>query len=655
MQSEEARKQINATLPQEQRRRKSLWVAAAVLGLGLASAPAQPAITECMSWAAVTPVGTNSDWWELTHFGSEPTNLTGWFWTDNSRSPDPSSWRAFQGLVVNPGQSVVFFRVRETPTVQKFREWWGGCLGADVPVGSWDRPGFDNSVGDEIWLYDAHSNLVDQVSFGAARAGVTFTYDTDTGDFGVYSVLGRCGTCRATTGDDIGSPGTSCGPVPLRIVQQPVSIEVDAGSEATLAVLAVGLPRPRYQWFLGTNPVPGASSSHFTIPEALPTDAGEYTVVVSNGLDRMVSASALLTVATNLRCPELCFVLDDVERFEGETAVFEVCVRAYPRARFQWQSNGVDIVGATNRGLTLPGVRLDASGTTYRVKIWNVCGSTNASARLWVQPWPKLDITEAFPAASLSTNYLGPRPNWWELTNRGTNAVKLRGMRHGDRPSFYGGRIITNNAVLQPGESVIFADSPTREDFVRWWGETNLPPRMQVIPFGGFGLSAWSDAIHLWSVAGSLLASVSYASPTPYPFLPPTIYCDSPCPSSLCDVPIYGHSLWFDSTNECAWGGQGSEENVDGAFRAAASDDVGSPGFFVLPRFYGFERNESTLTLRWRAVKGKRYQVEWRPEVEAGVWSTEGVTQTAQGSTLTATATVPPGTARRFYRLRELP
>lgn len=661
-QGEAARETMKTTFSQGQRRSKGLGAAVAVLCLGLASAPGQLAITEVMSWPAVTRDRTNatqqqSDWWELTNFGTDSTNLSGWSWADNSRIPDQTPTNAFKGLVIGPGQSAIIFRARETPTVEKFREWWGGCLDPHVAVSRWFTPGVglnNTSTGDEIWLFDSQSNLVDQVSFGAARQGVTFTYDTNTGEFGVYSILDQCGTCRADTADDIGSPGAHCGPVSLRILEQPVSVEVNAGLDATFSVLAVGLPRPKYQWLFEGEPIPGATFSRYTVEETDTNHAGLYEVVVSNGLKQLGSTPAVLTVVITNTPPVLCSPLEDVDRFEGETALFTPCIRAYPRARYQWRSNGVDIALATNRVLTLPGVTLAASGGRYEVNAWNVDGSTNCSARLWVDPKPKLEITEAFPAASLNTNYTGPRGNWWELTNLGTNAVRLKGLRHWDGDSFYAARVVTNQALLQPGESVIFMDSATREDFLRWWGETNLPPRLQVIPYGGYGLNEWSDFIYVWSAAGTRLAGLSYASGTPYPLLPPTIFCDPGCETSLCDQPVYGHSLWFNSTNVCAWAGQGSEENVDGAFRAAASDDVGSPGFFMLPRFFGFDQSGSTVTLKWRAAKGKRYQVQWRPSVDAGVWTTDGIIHTAQGSTVTATDSPPAGTVQRFYRVREV-
>jgi hypothetical protein len=325
----------------------------------------------------------------------------------------------------------------------------------------------------------------------------------------------------------------------------------------------------------------------------------------------------------------------------------------------------VDISDATNRTLVIPNATLELSGTVYRVRIWNTNGSTNACARLVVNPTSTLAITEAMPAPSNDTNCPAMRANWWELTNLGTNAVKLKGFRHSDSDKPSGALVVTNNVVIQPGESVIFVDQLTRDEFIRWWGQTNLPPGLQVITYGGYGLYPWNDGISVWSAAAEAdsdkLAVVHYASPNPPPNEPPQCPCYvSDCsvvtPNNLCGLPIYGHSLFFvTNTTDCAFGGQGSEENENGAFRAEACNDVGSPGFYVLPRCFGYNRNGSTVTLRWRVVKGKSYQVEWRSEVDAGVWATDPVIHTAQGSTVETTDTVPEGTTRRFYQLRELP
>lgn len=638
----------------QQRLTKSLGTGVAAMFLGVASGSAQLAITEVMSRAIETSVGgqpLNSDWWELTNFGTNAIDLNDYYWTDSGDTPLLYS---FQGLVIGPGKSVIVFRSNETPDEAAFREWWDGCLGPSLQeIRSWDWPGLDHKVGDSVRLYDTQGRLVDGVHFGLAQPGTTFVSDPVTGDFGVYSKLGECGTCQAAKTGDIGSPGTHCDSMPLGILEQPSSVQAWPGLDAIFSVRSCGLPRARYQWlFNGTN-IPGAIGPSLVIADPESSDEGEYQVVLNNGLGTVASTNVSLILKTNPSPPKLLQELSDVEVFVGENARFSVFAGAVPRPQFQWESNSIGIVGATNRTLEIPNAAIEISGTLFSVRIWNENGLTNASARLLVSPQPCLAITEAMPAPSINPNCPVVRANWWELTNLGTNTVHIKGFRHVDRALISGAKTVTNNVIIQSGESVIFVDQLTRDEFISWWGKTNLPPDLQVITYGGYGLDRWSETIHVWSAAGSLLTSVSYASPTPFPGEPPLCPCylgDPPNP--MCGYPIYGHTLFFSPE---AVKGQGSEENENGAFRAEACDDVGSPGFCVLPRFFGFNRNGSTITLRWRAVKGKRYRIEWRPDVDAGLWATDGRIHTALGSTVESIVTPPPGTMQRFYRLREMP
>jgi hypothetical protein len=672
-QQQQVLEDMKKALWQQPGRAKGLWTAAAVMFLGLAGASAQLAITEVMSAAkGLLPRNPlNSDWWELTNFDTNAIiDVTDYYWRDNEDTDDHKVNIGSLGILeIRPGKSVVFFRARETPNVAAFSNWWGGCLGTNLQeIRPWNESfGFNGDwPGDELRLYDAQGQLVDGVDFPKAWQGVTFISKPNTGEFGFYSTLGQSGTCQTATRGDIGSPGTACGPVPLSIQRQPVSVEEAwPGLEARFSVSAWGLPRARYQWLFNSNSIPGATSNPLVIADPQSTDEGVYQVVLSNGLERVLSTNVTLTLRTN-PCPPILFQeLSDVEVFVGENARFSVLASAVPRPQFQWESDGVDIIDATNRTLVIPNATLELSGTEYCVRIWNTNGSTNACARLVVNPTPTLAITEAMPAPWKDTNCPVMGANWWELTNLGTKALKLKGFRHSDGKKLSGALVVTNNVVIQPGESVIFVDQLTRDEFIRWWSQTNLPPGLQVITYGGYGLDPWNDGISVWSAAAEVdtnwLATVSYASsPNVYPILPPQCPCyiggcSVVTPNNLCGDPIYGHSLFFvTNTFDCAHGGQGSEENENGAFAAEACGDVGSPGFYVLPRFFGCSRNGSTVTLRWRTVKGRRYQVEWRPEVDAGVWTTNGV-HAAQGSTVETTDTLPEGTTRRFYRLRELP
>lgn len=80
------------------------------------------------------------------------------------------------------------------------------------------------------------------------------------------------------------------------ILSQPQSQSVAAGGTAQFSITATGIPAPSYQWFFNGNPFNGATASTLSFTNARSTDAGEYTVVVTNALGSVTSATATLTV-----------------------------------------------------------------------------------------------------------------------------------------------------------------------------------------------------------------------------------------------------------------------------------------------------------------------------------------------------------------------
>jgi len=82
----------------------------------------------------------------------------------------------------------------------------------------------------------------------------------------------------------------------LRIVAPPVSQTVEEGDVATFTVLAVGARPLNYQWQFNGADIPNATNLLFIIPEVKKSDAGDYTVVVTNPAGSKTSEAAHLTV-----------------------------------------------------------------------------------------------------------------------------------------------------------------------------------------------------------------------------------------------------------------------------------------------------------------------------------------------------------------------
>lgn len=80
------------------------------------------------------------------------------------------------------------------------------------------------------------------------------------------------------------------------VIAQPASITVGLGDSATFNVGIFGSQPLQYQWRFNGNPIGGANSSTYAIPDATFNNAGSYDVRVSNPFGSIISQVATLNV-----------------------------------------------------------------------------------------------------------------------------------------------------------------------------------------------------------------------------------------------------------------------------------------------------------------------------------------------------------------------
>ncbi|HTY87434.1 MAG TPA: immunoglobulin domain-containing protein, partial [Candidatus Acidoferrum sp.] len=85
--------------------------------------------------------------------------------------------------------------------------------------------------------------------------------------------------------------------LPPSITAQPVDQTVPVGSPVSFGVTVQGTEPLSYQWRLNGTKVAGATNGTLTIPSAQPTNAGIYSVVVTNRYGSVTSSNAQLTVS----------------------------------------------------------------------------------------------------------------------------------------------------------------------------------------------------------------------------------------------------------------------------------------------------------------------------------------------------------------------
>lgn len=88
----------------------------------------------------------------------------------------------------------------------------------------------------------------------------------------------------------------TAGEAPPSITGQPQGATVEAGGAVTFSVSASGAEPLSYQWFKDGSPINGATQAQLTLSGVVVSDAGQYSVEVTNAFGSATSESALLTV-----------------------------------------------------------------------------------------------------------------------------------------------------------------------------------------------------------------------------------------------------------------------------------------------------------------------------------------------------------------------
>lgn len=167
---------------------------------------------------------------------------------------------------------------------------------------------------------------------------------------------------------------------------QPLSRTNQAGTAASFRVVAGGTEPLSFQWRKDGVPLvdagnPGwAAAAELVLANVLGSDAGAYSVVVSNPLGYATSMLARLTV----RDPVIALQPGDQCGQAGQSVEFNVAVVATAPVHYRWQKDGVPLSQGTGPSLSLSNLQAGDAGL-YRVLVLNRYGCvTSAVAELTV-------------------------------------------------------------------------------------------------------------------------------------------------------------------------------------------------------------------------------------------------------------------------------
>jgi alpha-tubulin suppressor-like RCC1 family protein len=187
--------------------------------------------------------------------------------------------------------------------------------------------------------------------------------------------LDQAGDYSVTARNAYGAASTSfhLGIIPVLITESPQSQTVIVESAASFSVAALGRAL-NYQWRFDGHDLAGQTNTTLVLTNVQLAQAGVYSVRVSN-------AFGMASSACDLEVVPLLFTAQPTNQAAvvGTSVSFDVEATGPGPFTYQWQFNGHDLVGQTNRTLLLADIQVPQSGG-YSVVIRNAYGAVSSDA-----------------------------------------------------------------------------------------------------------------------------------------------------------------------------------------------------------------------------------------------------------------------------------
>jgi hypothetical protein len=365
-----------------------------------------PATVGAIGWTVNLPTGWASV--SSTGPGGQPTGTTGaleWFYTDIPTSPATFTFVVAYPSGLSGNQTVtssVVFRengvrhdltpapltftmtsatnvaasITAQPTSQTVIQ--GQTATFSVMAAGYPAPTYQWKKGTTV--------LTDTGTIsGSSSATLTIT-GAQTSDEGSYTVTVTNTTTQLNT---VTSTAATLTVDYAPSITNPGSLTKVVGDTAAFSVVATGKPVPTLQWKKNGVAIASATNATYTITSVQSTDAGNYTVVASNGISPdATSAVATLTVGTpaTITSQPTDQLVD-----AGQTATFTVTATGTATLTYQWKKAGTDIANATGTTLAITNAQVANEGS-YTVVVSNGIGTaaTSTAATLSIKTAPAI-------------------------------------------------------------------------------------------------------------------------------------------------------------------------------------------------------------------------------------------------------------------------
>lgn len=230
-----------------------------------------------------------------------------------------------------------------------------------------------------IW-YHIQSATNSTYTFNASTNSSSGSFPVSSGNY-LVRVAGAAGMASSATATLIVNSPL------LAITAPPTNLTVNVGDAANFSVTASGATTLGYQWYKNfTNRLAGATASTYSLANVQLTNAGNFTVVVTNAAGALTSSIATLTIVSNVASgPSITAQPTNLTVTAGLPAIFVVEASSTTPLTYQWLRNGSNFSAfATNSSWSLANVRVADAGA-YSVIVSNSTSSiTSSNAQLTV-------------------------------------------------------------------------------------------------------------------------------------------------------------------------------------------------------------------------------------------------------------------------------
>jgi uncharacterized protein (TIGR02145 family)/uncharacterized repeat protein (TIGR02543 family) len=227
------------------------------------------------------------------------------------------------------------------------------------------------------------------VTFKVFAAGSDLAYQWLKNNIAITGAITNTYTVAATSAGDNGlvfqciiyntADTIVSNPATLSVIQnnfppvirvQPLDQTVTEGQTAIFSVIAEGTALV-YQWQKGATAIIGATNATYSLTDIVISDSGsEYSCIVSNAIDTVVSKKVKLVVTQNIVAPSITGQPVSVTVIAGGTTTFTVTTNG-TNLKYQWQKGNADIAGANTSTYSVISVAPTDNAANYRCIVSN--------------------------------------------------------------------------------------------------------------------------------------------------------------------------------------------------------------------------------------------------------------------------------------------